>query len=548
MDPNISDLSAWNIRNPQQPNPGYPDMSSVGYPGMTPGGYPGYPDSSGGLSSSNTSTYPGMSSGGYSDLPSGGFANLNTTGYPAPMMSGFDGQSGANFNNKPFGAPSGYPDQRLNNPTAPFSSQQGYTNPSYGNNPSATSYLPGTTSFDIDYSRQMQSPYISGNPNSQNLQTNYCPTMPPSGGSSFGSNPVNTNQGSVYPMFNDFPTPISSQSNEFSVSSRVYGFAESAPHEDIMEPTLKAAPNFCVERDCERLKKAMAGLGANEKEVIEVMGHRSVDQRVAIVQKYKSMYGKDLFAKFKSELHSHLEDCVIALCYSPAEFDAIELRRAMRGAGTDEDALIEILCSRTNEQIKRIKDIYPKLLNGRNLEKDVDNDTTHHFKRICIALLQANRDESTFVDTNLARRDAEDLYRAGEQKIGTDESKFIHILVTRSYAHLRAVFNEYTSLGKRNMEDALKSEMHGHTLSALLSIVRCIQNKPRYFAMKLLKAMKGAGTDDRTLIRIIVSRCEVDMGQIKKEFHGLKGKTLEACIHDETSRDYRRLLLALIGA
>lgn len=98
------------------------------------------------------------------------------------------------------------------------------------------------------------------------------------------------------------------------------------------------------------------------------------------------------------------------------------------------------------------------------------------------------------------------------------------------------------------MEDALKSEMHGHTLSALLSIVRCIQNKPRYFAAKLLKAMKGAGTDDRTLIRIIVSRCEVDMGQIKKEFHSLKGKTLEACIHDETSRDYRRLLLALIGA
>lgn len=63
------------------------------------------------------------------------------------------------------------------------------------------------------------------------------------------------------------------------------------------------------------------------------------------------------------------------------------------------------------------------MLNGRNLEKDVDNETTHHFKRICIALLQANRDESTFVDTNLVRRDAEDLYRAGEQKIGTDESK-----------------------------------------------------------------------------------------------------------------------------
>ncbi|VDQ04536.1 unnamed protein product [Trichobilharzia regenti] len=84
--------------------------------------------------------------------------------------------------------------------------------------------------------------------------------------------------------------------------------------------------------------------------------------------------------------------------------------------------------------------------------------------------MQGNRDESAYVDKNLARRDAEDLYRAGEQRVGTDESKFIHILVTRSYAHLRAVFDEYTSLGKRNMKDALKSEMHGHTLSALLSI------------------------------------------------------------------------------
>nr|AAX30486.1 SJCHGC03972 protein [Schistosoma japonicum] len=98
------------------------------------------------------------------------------------------------------------------------------------------------------------------------------------------------------------------------------------------------------------------------------------------------------------------------------------------------------------------------------------------------------------------------------------------------------------------MADALKSEMHGHTLDALLSIVRCIQSKPRYFAAKLLKAIKAPGTDDKTLIRIIVSRCEVDMGQIKREFLSLNGKTLETCIHDKTSGEYRQLLLALIGA
>lgn len=43
--------------------------------------------------------------------------------------------------------------------------------------------------------------------------------------------------------------------------------------------------------------------------------------------------------------------------------------------------------------------------------------------------------------------------------------------------------------------------------------------------------MKRLGTDNRTLIRIIVSRCEVDLGIIKKEFSSLTGKTLESYIH-----------------
>ncbi|VDP50551.1 unnamed protein product [Schistosoma curassoni] len=127
-----------------------------------------------------------------------------------------------------------------------------------------------------------------------------------------------------------------------------------------LEPTLKPSANFDVDKDCEQLHQAMAGMGTNEKSLIEVMGHRSSEQRVTITQKYKSMYGKDLTSKFKSELSGSFYDCMEALCYSPVEFDARELRRSVKGAGTDEDALIEILCSRTNAQIKQIKETYSK--------------------------------------------------------------------------------------------------------------------------------------------------------------------------------------------
>ena len=48
--------------------------------------------------------------------------------------------------------------------------------------------------------------------------------------------------------------------------------------------------------------------------------------------------------------------------------------------------------------------------------------------------------------------------------------------------------------------------------------VRCIKDKPSVFAKVLHKSMKGLGTDDESLLRVVISRCEEDMVQIKEAF------------------------------
>ena len=57
-----------------------------------------------------------------------------------------------------------------------------------------------------------------------------------------------------------------------------------------------------------------------------------------------------------------------------------------------------------------------------------------------------------------------------------------------------------------------------------------MKNKFNHFARQLQKTMKGLGTDDDTLVRVVVSRCEIDMVQIKEAFEKLTGQTLEQYI------------------
>lgn len=67
------------------------------------------------------------------------------------------------------------------------------------------------------------------------------------------------------------------------------------------------------------------------------------------------------------------------------------------------------------------------------------------------------------------------------------------------------------------------------------------------FPQALRKAMKGLGTNDTALIRVVVTRAEIDMQYIKAEYHKKYHKQLSEAIHSETSAHYRTFLLALVG-
>ncbi|XP_048826349.1 annexin A5-like [Brienomyrus brachyistius] len=308
--------------------------------------------------------------------------------------------------------------------------------------------------------------------------------------------------------------------------------------------TVKPFANFNANQDAEVLFKAMKGLGTDEDAILQLLTARSNSQRQQIKAAFKTLHGKDLVDELKSELGGKFETLIVSLMMPPTIFDATQLRHAIKGAGTDEKVLVEILSSRTPAQIRDIIAAYKQEF-GKNLEDDVTGDTSGHFKRLLVILLQASRQQG--VNAGAIEQDAKALFAAGEAKFGTDEETFITILGNRSAEHLRKVFDAYMKLSGYEIEESIQRETSGSLRALMLAVVKCARSVPAYFAECLFHSMQGAGTDDQTLIRIMVSRSELDMLDIRANFRRMFAKSLYSMIKGDTSGDYRKALFLLCG-
>ncbi|XP_042277264.1 annexin A1a [Thunnus maccoyii] len=310
------------------------------------------------------------------------------------------------------------------------------------------------------------------------------------------------------------------------------------------EGTVTAAPNFSPNGDAAVLEKAIKAKGVDENTIIEMLVKRSNEQRQQIKEAYQQASGKPLESALKSALKGDLEDVVLALLKTPAQYDAHQLKLAMKGLGTDEDTLIEIMSSRTNREILDMKKAYKEDYK-KDLEDDIRSDTSGDFRTALLTLCKAGRTEG--VCEQLIDSDARALYEAGEGRKGKDCSVFIDILTTRSALHLRKVFDRYSKYSKVDVAKAIDLEMKGDIESCLTAVVKCAGSKSAFFAEKLYLAMKGKGTRKNILTRIMVSRSEIDMKHIKNEYKKNYGKTLHQDILDDTKGDYEKILLALCG-
>lgn len=119
----------------------------------------------------------------------------------------------------------------------------------------------------------------------------------------------------------------------------------------------------------------MKGFGCDDNALIEVICRRNNQQRQEIAKDFKTHYGKDLIENLKGETRGNFEALLVALMTPTLDFYCKEIYDACYGIGTDEEVLIEVLCTLSNSEIMMIKDRYQEMFK-KDLEDVLIGETS----------------------------------------------------------------------------------------------------------------------------------------------------------------------------
>ena len=298
------------------------------------------------------------------------------------------------------------------------------------------------------------------------------------------------------------------------------------------------------DEDLTKLQTALKS--KDENTITEMTINLSTKERLQLRENYKSKFNKDLIEDIEKYTKSDLCTLLTSIYKDPVEYDADLLYKAMKGIGTNDDILIEVISFRSFSRLNKIKEKFKEKYN-KDLISEVKSETSGDYRTTLINLLEKERSTNTQPDLDNCVKIAEELYGAGEGKLGTDENVFVKYFTSLSPEEIALVGKEYHKKYKKNIVHVIENEIDGYLQKLFKSILYGIISPSEYFARQINGAVKGIGTNDTQLIRSVVSRMDIDMKMIKKYYKKLFGKNMADDIKGDTSGNYQKLLLALIG-
>lgn len=325
-------------------------------------------------------------------------------------------------------------------------------------------------------------------------QGNWGPPPPQQFGGGYGGPPPPHQQ-----QFNQYGPPPAQPSLGYAIGAQAQGDAS---------------------RDADALRAAMKGFGTDEATLIRILSKPDPLQINLLRNTYNQRLRRDLEKDIRSETSKYFQEGLVSLVRGPLMSDVHNVRDAIKGLGTKESVLNDVLLGRSNADMRAIKQAYHQTFN-HTLEADVKGDLSLKTERLFDMVMAATRnEESAPVIPQELEHDCSELHRAMDARVGTDQVTVCSILSRRSDGQIRALTHHWQQKYHSSLEKVIESEFSGHMKDALLLMVRRASDRIMSDAVQLEEAMAGPGTKDVLLVQRVVrahwDRAHLD--QVKRAY------------------------------
>lgn len=291
-------------------------------------------------------------------------------------------------------------------------------------------------------------------------------------------------------------------------------------------------------------------MGCDEKALISVFTKISNPWTMQqLIKDYNQRFMRNLLKDVESETRGDFEETCMALLRTPLDQDVRIAKKALVRAGTDEEALMDVVLCRSNADLKIIQAHYKKV-SGQDLLSVIKDDVDDDLFRLYSMVLKAERaEEGAPVIPQEIDHKITELQRATEGQIGANAIAVAQVFASSNDAQLRALVTEYERKYHRKLEDVIESEFRGDMEDALIRMLLYAVDRPRADAKLIHSPLNKTMRKDSLLINRLV-RLYWDKPRLehaKEAYRKKYGQTLASDIKEETKGDYERILLAIIG-
>ncbi|RZF36627.1 hypothetical protein LSTR_LSTR007330 [Laodelphax striatellus] len=301
-------------------------------------------------------------------------------------------------------------------------------------------------------------------------------------------------------------------------------------------PTIVALP-FNATDDAHAIIEEMKAKhirGKHKEKIIDILVSRTIAQRLEIGVQYNNIQKEDFHRDIKNYFDDSSHDSdknVFEIISTTADFLARRIKHSIKKRGEDH-GYMSIICTST---AKELIDIRASYLNQYKVEMGIDipdvlgnSELTRFLSRLFGYNTTLRSDAAAD-----SKKTAELVKAIPEHKSSCnlqDASALYEMMKTESFKQIKAVAEAYKMNSNSKYSDPLKAidkNCDSDLKEAFIRIMNYSMDPFHYYAHEIERAFHGKGSIDSADTRVMISRSEIDLADIRTCYdntyeHGLK--------------------------